>query len=374
MGEPDFLKNPLERIAEILSIALNPDASPEARAAACEEIKYLPEDFLRRLALDSEWQYIQSLLEGEAVGELPGDGPWTLPDPLDSCNAELQTRDSRNIRNFETYTRDLQWLVRDDYLSPPHLIEQALVSDVSPNERIASCAAATPCPLTNPSADQIRRLAWSMLNHGEAILTIGQIWPNRLDLMEAFLRECLTQKVHQGVPPRLAARIESLIANRPDLQQWFGNVVAEIDEFLDAEILDFLSVDALIERHMDLRLGVAHAVRRSEITCAPLVAATELFATVSLLRACANRDVTRSWYEGKGDPQQAYYVYQRLNRYNDLVFARAFQAVVQKPTPTHLQNLGARDWSALGFSYEIQRRATRNDNAILLAFDSDGLD
>lgn len=365
MNEPDFLKSPFERIAQILTIALNPDASAEARAKACEELKRLPEKLLRALALDSDWQHIQALLDGEDVEDMPGDGPWTHPQPIEGVYSNVPRAEPESMPPFELYFPDIHELMRHDYHWPPALIETLITTTASPIERAVTSAAATTNPI-RPTGDQLRKLAWSMLNHGEALWAIGESWPNQPQLIEVFMEECVTQRVHRGIPPRLGIHIEHLIVERPTLQQWFASVVDEIDSYLDAEIFDFLQLESLVEHHVSLRVGVAHAVRMAEITCPSMVAAMELFATVALLRTCANQDVVRCWQESKGDPTETRLLYKRLNRENKLLFAKAFQAVTQKPDEKCLKKLSMRDREALNWSYELQRRATRHNNTILI--------
>lgn len=362
MTEPDFLKNPMEKIAALLRVAFDPEAAIEARHAACEQMKRLSQSALRKLASDEDWRYILNVLAGDTLdATIPGDGPWSEnpdswrgPQPQPNYTARLAQPPILDL-----YTQDLRWLMRDDYRLRPFVIAGRPEPLATPSDRVAASTAVTAASLT-ASEEVVRRLPWAMVNHGAMLLTLWETWPERPGLIRAFLEESIREGAELGIPPRLALRIESLLSESPGLQAWFDTVATQIDRFVAVEALDFLSVEELADRHLALRLSVARAVRDAEITNATIISAAELYATVRLLRAAAGKDVLRVWHEGGGNALAAVRIYDAMCKRNECFYDRAYRGVLRQPMYSSIIRLSDGERQALAFVRELRLRADQN--------------
>lgn len=360
MPEPDFLKSPMERVAELLRQAFDPDASEEARRNACEELKSFTEKSLRELAMDGDWRHILNVLDGSAAdAELPGDGEWSSnEEPWAEKELQDLPLPMAQAPVLDLYTQDLRWLMRDDYRAEPLVLPSLPSAQMSPTERVALGATASPKRLM-PDEALVRSLPWALVNHGATLLTMWETWPDRSELLRAFLEETIGRRAELGVPPRLAARIEDLVSESGMLQDWFDSVATDIDRFVETEILEFLPVEQIADRHLMLRLHVAHAVRLAEITNGAIIAAAELYATVRLLRAAAAKDLLRAWHEGGGDPVAAVRKYDEMNKANDCFYDRAYRGVLRQPDAASLNRLTTGERQAVALAREVRARGGR---------------
>lgn len=361
MSDFGFMESPLERIRALLATALDHSRPEEERREAFEALQSLSKDFLRKLSMDSDWQHVLNLLGGEADGEMPGDGPWSEPEPdwAPGGAPRPSSAPSSTAAILDTYANDLRWLVRDDYRTEPLVVAEPLGPDAGVIERIAAGAAAVPTEVSSED-DLVRRLPWGLMNHGAYLLTLRETWPNRSDLHRLYLEESLMRHADRGVPPRLAARLEDLLATHRPGRKWFAEAAEWVDNYVDAEVLDFLTAEELADRHLHLRMEIARRVRQAEITDSGLVTGLEMYATLRVLRTAASRDLTRAWHDVDGDVEGALRRYDELNRGNELFFDRAFRAVLRQPSIDTVRQLSDGERQAAALARSIRRRGARN--------------
>lgn len=349
----------MERLAALLRTALDPDVSEAARREACEQLKNINERTLRELALDSDWRQILNILSGNApelelaraADSTDDSAPW-----LETARPSDLVIPLTRVSVLEIYTHDLRWLTRDDYRLEPLVATSKPQRGLRPSERVAICASAVPHP---PVADEavVRRLPWTMLNHGALLQLLWETWPERQDLLRAFLEESIGGRADLGIPPRLATKIEENLSESSELQEWFDSLAMALDHMIEAEFFDFLSVEQLVGHHLRLRLKIAEAVRQAEIMNTPMVAVTELYATVRLLRVAARKDLLRAWHEGSGQIPAVVQIYDLMNKKNDCIFDRAYRAVLRQPDTATLARLTDGERQTLALVRELRNRS-----------------
>lgn len=251
------------------------------------------------------------------------------------------------------HAQDLRWLVGDDFRAEPLLVSRpgSLISD--PVARLALGASATATKMAGRE-DVVRRLPWGLMNHGAWLNTLSEWWPERPELQAAYLEESLGRRAELGVPPRLALQLQTSLSGNAAASAWFSELARWVDPFLDTEIMDFLSVDELAERHLTLRVEIARRVRAAEITNPALISGVELWATVRLLRTAAGRDVSRAWHASKGRMEDVAQSYHTLLKEDSLFFDRAFRAVLRQPEAASLRQLPRFDLQAMALTRELQ--------------------
>jgi hypothetical protein len=372
MSEADFSRSPFDVVADLVATATDPTQPPERRDAACEGLKALTSQFLQQLAMDSDWRFLVTAMGREGVtGEMAGDGPWSGPiDGVDmpSDAAAPATGPLRVMRPFlASSTQDLRRLINDDFRDAPFVPPAPLLASLSPAARVAACANAVPTSAVASEAF-IRGLPWAVLNHGSAILAVGDWWPEQPAMLERYWHECLTAAPNLGVPYRLARRLDGYLTNNPDRQRWFDDVVTWVESYVRNEVFEFLPSEVLTDRHLALRVGVADHMRRAEITDPMLAGSVDLLATVHVLRLAAHWDLQIAWDAGRGNPRLALAAYRERNNSGEMWFEQGLRAVLRPVPAEMLRSFSDRERQAVA----LTRQLRANDPALqangLLAF------
>lgn len=361
MHDPEFLREPLETLAQLLDSITDPDTQPSERARHARHLGALPAEYWQRLALDGDWQHLRRQLLGGEIedGTLAGDGPWSRPEP------DLRVPERRPAlptHLVTLYLGDLRTVTADEFSSTPSLPISPTLAGQSPARWAHDLSYAAPRHYEDTD-DFGHALAWVCLHPTFAMQMLIQRYGAGSPALAAFTEAWETRPIGDALPPLVAEAVDrALSAAREDDQAWYDTVtratLRQVATQFDGH-WSALDGDVATRLLLALRLAIAHGARAAEVLDPHVLAAAELSSVVAVLRSAGAEDIRRFRAHGTTpdgfDPWRAVQWLQRTNATGVFASEVALTHLLRQPSDALREALDDADRHALRFLLERAR-------------------